>query len=100
MVRKDYTTLEKMQIEIMRNIFEDLEIPKHIEKLIANLVIKDTQKDLLRLKYCERVGNKIIAHKFNVSQRWLSSLLNEALLNSYISLRYNLRNGSIVPKNN
>ena len=98
MVRKEYTPLEQMQIAIMRDIFEHLEFPEHIHTLIDNLVLNKQQKELLQKKYCEKVGNKNIAYKFQVSERWLSSLLNEALLASYNSLKYNLRNGSVVPK--
>lgn len=98
MVRKEYTTLEKMQIEIMRDIFENLEVPQHIQKLLEHLVIKPQQKELLTLKYCENAVNKTIAYKLGVSERWFSSLLNDALLASYNSLKYNLRNGSVVPK--
>lgn len=97
---KQYTTLEKMQIEIMRNIFRNPEMPQHLQKLIDNLVISDKQKELLRLKYCDPKGNKLIAYKFGVSERWLSTMLDEALLASYMSLRYNLRNGFLIPKEN
>ena len=100
MARKEYTTLEKAQLDVMRNIFRDLENPAHIAKLIDNLVITQKQKDLLYLKYCDPKGNKTIAFKFGVSERWLSTMLDEALLASYKSLRYNLRNGSLVPKEN
>ena len=97
MIRKEYTTLEKMQIEIMRDIFENLENPKHIRTLLENLIITDKQRLLLQMKYCDRAVNKTIAYKLKVSDRWFSSLLNEALLSSYNSLRYNLRNGGVVP---
>ncbi|MBP5469356.1 MAG: hypothetical protein J6Z11_08940 [Candidatus Riflebacteria bacterium] len=100
MARKEYTTLEKAQLDVMRNIFRDLENPNHIAKLIDNLVITEKQKQLLRLKYCDTKGNKTIAFRFGVSERWLSTMLDEALLASYKSLRYNLRNGSLVPKEN
>lgn len=98
MVRREYTTLERAQIDVMRNIFENPEMPAHLSKLIDNLVITEKQKLLLQLKYCEAKGNKFISYKMCVSERWLSSLLNDALLASYRSLRYNLRNGGVVPK--
>ena len=100
MSKREYTTLERAQIDVMRNIFENPEMPDHISKLLDNLIIKDKQREHLRLKYCEALGNKTIAFRLGVSERWLSSLLNEALLASYMSLRYNLRNGSVVPKLN
>lgn len=100
MARREYSILEKAQLDVMRNIFKDLENPAHIAKLIDNLVISEKQKELLRLKYCDLKGNKLIAYKFGVSERWLSTMLDEALLASYMSLRYNLRNGFLIPKEN
>ena len=98
MVRKEYTQLELMKIAIMRDIFERLENPQHIRTLIDNLVLTPRQKQLLQSKYCSKTGNKIIAFDLAISERWLSSVLNDTLLASYNSLRYNLRNGSVVPK--
>lgn len=98
MVRKEYTQLELMKIAIMRDIFERLENPQHIKILIENLVLTPKQKHLLQSKYCDKAGNKVIAFDLSISERWLSSVLNDTLLASYNSLRYNLRNGSVVPK--
>lgn len=100
MVRKEYTQLELMKIAIMRDILERLENPEHITILIDNLVLTPKQKILLKKKYCLCVGNKNIAYDLKISERWLSSVLNDTLLASYNSLRYNLRNGSVVPKQN
>ena len=98
MPKTDYTEKDLQRIAIMRDIFENLEIPDHVYKLIDNLFIEGRQKRLLQLKYCQKVGNKTIAYELGVSERWLSSLLNEALLASYISLRDNIRKGVVVPK--
>lgn len=100
MTNRDFTEKELLRIAIMRDIFEGLVITDHVYKLIDHLYITDRQKRLLLMKYCEKVGNKNIAFTLNVSERWLSSLLNEALLASYNSLRDNIRRGSVVPKEN
>lgn len=98
MTNRDFTQKELLRIAIMRDIFEKLEIPDHVYKLIDNLFIDGRQKRLLQLKYCSKTGNKTIAYELGVSERWLSSLLNEALLASYIALRDNIRKGIVVPK--
>lgn len=98
MTNRDFTEKELLRIAIMRDIFENIEIPDHIYKLIENLFITDRYKTLLLLKYCRKAGNKNIAYQLGISERWLSSLLNEALLASYISLRDNIRKGLVVPK--
>lgn len=98
MTNRDFTQKELLRIAIMRDIFENIEIPTHIYKLIDNLFISQRFKTLLHLKYCSKSGNKTIAYNMGVSERWLSSLLNEALLASYISLRDNIRKGIVVPK--
>lgn len=98
MTNRDFTQKELLRIAIMRDIFENIEIPDHIYKLIDNLFITAKQKNLLQLKYCSKSGNKTIAYQLGVSERWLSCMLNEALLASYISLRDNIRKGIVVPK--
>ena len=98
MTNRDFTQKELLRIAIMRDIFENIEIPDHIYKLIDNLFIQDKHKRVLHLKYCSKAGNKNIAYQMGISERWLSSLLNEALLASYISLRDNIRKGIVVPK--
>jgi len=100
MPKSDYTEKELLRIAIMRDIFEGLVVVDHVYKLIENLYITQRQKTLLILKYCHKTGNKNIAYQMGVSERWLSSMLNEALLASYNSLKDNIRKGSIVPKEN
>ena len=100
MLKSNYTDKELLRIAIMRDIFENIEIPDHIYKLIDNLFITPKFKNLLQLKYCSKAGNKTIAYNMGVSERWLSSLLNEALLCSYVSLRDNIRKGIVVLKDN
>lgn len=100
MTNKDYTDKELLRIAIMRDILEGLIVVDHVYKLIDNLYITERQKILLRLKYCDKVGNKNIAYELGVSERWLSSMLNEALLASYNSLKDNIRKGLVVPKGN
>ena len=100
MTKSDYTEKELLRIAIMRDILEGLVVVDHVYKLIENLYITDKQKTLLIMKYCEKVGNKNIAYELGVSERWLSSMLNEALLASYNSLKDNIRKGLVVPKEN
>lgn len=98
MTDRTFTDKELHRIEIMRDIFEKLEVTDHIYKLIDNLFISQRHKTILQLKYCEKFGNKNIAYQMGISERWLSSILNEALLASYIALRDNIRKGIVVPK--
>ena len=46
MTNRDFTQKELLRIAIMRDIFENIEIPDHIYKVIDNLFITDKQKRL------------------------------------------------------